>query len=139
MIVLDTDVMLALTRPGRHPEIVAWLDGQPRASVWTTTVNALELRATAFRLPEGRRREALAAAFEQLLSNVLEGRVLPFDLEAAGRSAALSAGHAPEGRAIATRDLQIAGIVTSRNATLATRERADLAALGIRLVDPWSS
>jgi len=38
MIVLDTNVLSALTRPMPDKAVLAWLDAQPRLSVWTTSV-----------------------------------------------------------------------------------------------------
>jgi predicted nucleic acid-binding protein len=40
-------------------------------------------------------------------------------------------------RSIAQLDAQIAGIVQSRGATLATRNIADFNGCGIQVVDPW--
>jgi hypothetical protein len=41
------------------------------------------------------------------------------------------------GRPVDIRDVQIAGIVAARRATLATRNVKDFERLGIVLVDPW--
>lgn len=41
------------------------------------------------------------------------------------------------GRPVEIRDLQIAGIVAARRATLATRNTRHFGDLGIALVDPW--
>ena len=52
-------------------------------------------------------------------------------------SATIVGTRAPLGRNIDTRDTQIAGIVMSRNATLATRNVRDFDDLDIALVNPW--
>jgi predicted nucleic acid-binding protein len=139
MIVLDTNVISALMRPKLHPEIIAWQDNQPRSSVWTTAISVLEARSGIYLLPSGRRRDDLNEALNALLARAIEGRVLPFDLEAAERSAAIIAERTPRGRNVGTRDTQIAGIVTSRKATLATRNIKDFDDLDIALVNPWEA
>jgi predicted nucleic acid-binding protein len=137
MIVLDTNVISALMRPKLHPEIIAWQDRQPRSSIWTTAISILEARSGIYLLPMGRRREDLNAGLNALLAQAIMGRVLAFDLDAAEMSAAIIAKRIPQGRNIGTRDTQIAGIVMSRNATLATRNTRDFDDLDIALANPW--
>jgi toxin FitB len=43
------------------------------------------------------------------------------------------------GRAVEIRDVQIAGIVNMRKATLATRNTRHFEGCGLVLVDPWSA
>ncbi len=121
MIVLDTDVLSALMRRPPEAALVAWLDRQPPESIWITAVTVFEIRYGLDRLPAGRRRAALAAAFDRLLADDLDDRVLPFDRAAAQAGGALAARRATAGRPVDTRDTQIAGIVLARRATLATR------------------
>jgi predicted nucleic acid-binding protein len=137
MIVLDTNVISALMRPKLHPEIIAWQDRQPRSSIWTTAISILEARSGIYLLPMGRRRAELNGGLDTLLAQAIVGRVLPFDLDAAEMSATIVATRVPLGRNIDTRDTQIAGIVMSRNATLATRNVRDFDDLDIELVNPW--
>jgi predicted nucleic acid-binding protein len=137
MIVLDTNVISALMRPRLHSEVVAWHDRQPGSSIWTTAISVLEVRSGVYLLPAGRRREELNAGLDALLAQAIEGRVLPFDLGAAEMSATIVAKRIPRGRNIGTRDTQIAGIVMTRNATLATRNVRDFDDLDIALANPW--
>jgi toxin FitB len=137
MIVLDTNVISALMRPKLHPEIIAWQDRQPHSSIWTTAISILEARSGIHLLPAGRRRDDLNAGLNALLAQAIAGRVLPFDLDAAEMSATIVAARVPVGRNIDTRDTEIAGIIMSRNATLATRNTRDFDDLDIALVNPW--
>ena len=137
MIVLDTNVISALMRPEENPVVVQWLNGQPTRSVWTTATTVLEVRYGLLILPAGRRREGLVARFDHVLDNSLEGRVLKFDRLSAERAAEVSARRRTVGSTVATHDTQIAGIVMSRNATLATRNLRDFDDLDIALVNPW--
>ena len=60
------------------PSVVEWLDQQPAESVWITSITLFEARLGLALLPNGRRRQALELAFEQLLAEDLEERVMGF-------------------------------------------------------------
>ena len=91
MIVLDTNVISALMVRERDPTVVAWLDRQPRRSVWTTAITVYEVRSGLEAMPEGRRRQVLELAFAHLLATMLADRALPFDIAAAEVAGKLSA------------------------------------------------
>lgn len=137
MIVLDTNVLSALMRQTPELPVVHWLDTQPADSVWITSVTLFEVRLGLGMLPKGKRRQSLEGAFECLLAEDLENRVLPFDAAAAAESAALAAERQKAGRPVDFRDTQIAGIALSRRAALATRNTRHFHGLRIRVVDPW--
>ena len=88
-------------------------------------------------LPDGRRRNTLEAAFADLLSQDLEDRVLPFDVDAAAQAASLAAARHRAGRPVDIRDTQIAGIAQARRATLATRNVRHFEGLSVPVVNPW--
>ena len=138
MIVLDTNVLSALMRRDVEPIVVAWLDDQPPESIWTTAVTVFEICFGLEILTEGRRRRQLEDAFDRLLEDDFEGRILPFERTAAQEAAAIAARRRQAGRPVEIRDAQIAGIVTARRATLATRNTGHFNDLGIVLVDPWA-
>ena len=138
MILLDTNVLSALMRRAPEPAVVRWLDAQPAESIWTTSITAFEIRTGLERLPSGRRRRELEAAFTLLLEQDLEGRVQPFDMAAADAAGRIAARRQAEGRSVEIRDVQIAGIAAARRAPLATRNTRHFDGLGIDLVDPWS-
>ena len=137
MIVLDTNVLSALMRQAPEAPVVAWLDRQPAESVWITSITLFEVRLGLGLLPKGRRRQALEAAFAQLLVEDLENRVLDFDSAAATAAATLAAERQKAGRPVDMRDTQIAGIALARRATLATRNVRHFRDLKVPVVDPW--
>jgi predicted nucleic acid-binding protein len=137
LIILDTNVLSALMQMAPEPLVVDWLDHQPAESVWITTVTLFEARLGLALLPAGRRRKALEAAFNQLLLEDLEGRVLDFDRPSAEAAAALAAERQRKGRAVDIRDTQIAGIVIARRAKLATRNIKHFSDLSVEVVNPW--
>src|SRR5208283_4517506 len=122
MIILDTNVLAALMRMVPEVSVVAWLDRQPAESVWITSITLFEARFGLELLPAGRRRRTLEAAFDKLMVEDLEGRVLDFDRPAAEAAAMLAAERQRDGQSIDMRDTQIAGIVLARRAKLATRD-----------------
>src|SRR5512143_415917 len=108
-------------RRDAEPAVVTWLDGQPTDSVWTTAITVFEIRFGLQLLAAGQRRRRLEQAFETAIEEDFEGRVLAFDAPAADAAAALAASQRRRGRPVEIRDVQIAGIVAARKATLATR------------------
>jgi predicted nucleic acid-binding protein len=138
VIIPDTNVLLELMRSRPDPKVLGWLDRQAPQSVWITTVTYFESRLGLALLPAGRRRNALDAAFADVMTNDLEGRVLAFDVKAAAEAASLSAARQRAGRPVDIRDTQIAGIAQGRRATLATRDVRHFDDLTVPVVDPWA-
>lgn len=138
MIVLDTNVLSALMRTEPDASVLAFLDRQDPSSVWITAVTVFEVRFGLYRLAAGRRRRALEAAFEQLVADDLDHRVLGFDASAAAHAAQLAAAREAAGRPVDLRDTWIAGIVAARGATLITRNLRHFRDLDVRVVDPWA-
>ena len=118
--------------------VIEWLDRQPAESVWITSITLFEARFGLALLPPGRRRQVLESAFDNLLKEDLENRVLDFDSAAAIAAASLTAVRQKSGRPVDMRDTQIAGIVLSRHAALATRNVRHFVDLKISIVDPWA-
>jgi len=135
MIILDTNVLSAAM--ASDAVVVAWLDRQSPSSVWTTTVNIFEIRSGLMAMPTGRRRAARELAFNGIIENDLEGRILPFDRAAAEEAAKLMADRRRIGRPVDSRDTMIAGIAIAQHATLATRNARHFDDLSGRVVDPW--
>ncbi len=137
MIILDSNVVSELMRPRPEKRVIAWLDRQPRSSIWTTSVTVFEIRFGLQVLPIGNRRDVYSKGFENLLDGI-DHRIAPFDYEAAQHASILMASRKMEGRARESRDTMIAGIVISRHATLATRNIRDFHDISATLVDPWT-
>jgi toxin FitB len=138
VIILDTNVLGALMRTSPDTAVIEWLDRQPAESVWITSITLFETRFGLALLPSGRRRQVLELAFDHLLKEDLENRVLDFDSAAATAAASLAAARQKSGRPVDMRDTQIVGIALSRRATLATRNKPHFADLKISIVDPWA-
>jgi predicted nucleic acid-binding protein len=69
---------------------MAWLDAQVFDTLYLTTITIAEMGFGLACLPQGRRRDALEAAFAQTI-DLFAGRILPFDGRAAATYARLAA------------------------------------------------
>ncbi len=138
MILLDTNVLSALMRQAPDHTVVAWLDGQPRTSVWTSSITVLEVRFGLQIMVTGKKRSLLTQAFERLLEKIGH-RVASFDAEAAQQAGDLMAARQKRGRPDDLRDSMIAGIALSRHAALATRNTRHFEDLAIPLINPWTA
>lgn len=139
MIILDTNVVSALMRQDPDPTVIAWLDGLPAESVWTTSITVFEVQFGLALLAPGRRRRQLEEAFAKALDEDLEHRILPFDHGAAQSAGAMAAKKRRVGRPVEIRDVLIAGIAAARKASLATHNTRHFEGLDLRLIDPWST
>ncbi|HEY4085757.1 MAG TPA: type II toxin-antitoxin system VapC family toxin [Bryobacteraceae bacterium] len=139
MIILDTNVVSALMDPEPVPQVVQWLDAQQRDSIWTTSITIFELQFGLAILSEGRKRHLLELEFRRLIEDDLGNRVLEFDSDAASLAAFLAAERQLRGRRGEIQDTQIAGVVLSRRATLATRNVRHFADIEARVVNPWDA
>ena len=117
--------------------VLAWLDQQPRHSIWTTSVTIFEIRFGLSIMPLGRRRARLEQDLEDVIREDLEDRIAPFDAVAAMEAANLMAERRRRGSPGELRDSMIAGITIAHRATLATRNTRHFADLPVPVVNPW--
>ena len=139
MIVLDTNVLSELMRPEPHPAVFAWVAAQPRASLYTTSLNRAEVLYGVAALPKGRRKEALAAAAELMFQEDLAGRILPFDGNGAVHYAKLVIDRRDSGAPIEAFDALIAAATLAAGAGIATRDVGGFAGCGLSVVNPWEA
>jgi predicted nucleic acid-binding protein len=137
MIVLDTNVLSELLRPAPETRVMAWLDEQPRASLFTSAVTQGEILYGIRLMPDGQRRKKLWDAAVAIFVEDLSGRVLSFDGDAANYYAEVGAARRAAGRPISQFDAVIAAITRSRGAILATRNAKDFDGCDIEVVNPW--
>lgn len=138
MIVLDTNVLSELMRPRPDQRVLAWMDGQPTATLWTTSITVAEIFLGLAKLPKGKRRTGLLEAASVLVAEDFRGRILPFSMEDALEYAAIVAGRITRGRPIGMADAQLAAICVRHGATFATRNVRDFLDVGVDVVNPWS-
>jgi toxin FitB len=137
MLILDSNVVSELMVAEPHAAVIAWLDRQSWISLWTTAITVLEIRSGLAGMPSGRRRTDREEAFERLIEQNFERRVLPFDHVAAEEASSLMDVRRRAGRPQELRDTMIAGIALAQRATLATRNVRHFDDLKLAVIDPW--
>lgn len=136
MIVLDTNVVSELMRPEPAPQVARWVRDRDRRELRTTAVTLAEVRYGIARLPDGRRKQVLLAAADDIFA-AFEDQVLPVDTAAAEQYAVIASSRERAGKPIAGFDALIAAVCRSRGAALATRNVPDFDGVGIEVIDPW--
>jgi hypothetical protein len=68
-----------------------------------------------------------------------DGRILPFDTEAAAAYADIFAARKRSGRATAPHDLMIAAIARANGASMVTRDISGFEGCGLTLINPWEA
>lgn len=137
MIVLDTNVISELFRPVPEQKVLQWFGAQDADRLFTTAISEAEIFRGIEFMPVGRRRANLLAAAEVYFRKDLAGRVLSFDSSAARHFAEMSAVRKQKGLSLKDLDLQIAAVVRTLGASLATRNTKDFTDCGIDLINPW--
>ena len=138
MIVLDTNVLSELAKPAPAEAVMDWFEIQPQGSTLITAITQAEMLFGMEILAKGKRRAALHSAMQKMFED-FAGRILPFDTNAARHYSHIAAYRRALGRPIAVGDAQIAAIVRSNGAVLATRNTGDFEHCGITVLNPWTA
>jgi predicted nucleic acid-binding protein len=138
MIVLDTNVISEAMRPNPTARVAHWMTAQNRADLFTTAISEAEVFYGIEKLPAGKKRDRLFDVARGIFEIDLEGRILPFDSGAARAFARIAAQRRARGSPMSEADAQIAGIVFSQGARLATRDVSDFHGCEITVIDPWN-
>jgi hypothetical protein len=139
MIVLDTNVISETMRRVPKAAVVEWLDSQPTNDLFLCTPVLAEIYYGVARLDESMRKSNLLRSYRQIVAEVFEGRILPFDAPAAEAYGELVAELESEGNPITVIDAMIAAIAQSNAATLATGNMAHFTKTGVTLVNPFGA
>jgi len=133
MYILDTNVISAVRRPDRAPQVAAWLRGKAEQDLFLSVITLGEIERGI------RRQEGRDPGFARDLRSWLDrtvllfsDRLLPFDAEDARIWGRLSAeiGHAGA-------DLMIAASALRHAATVVTGNVSDFAPTGVTIENPF--
>ncbi|MGE4049418.1 MAG: type II toxin-antitoxin system VapC family toxin [Acetobacteraceae bacterium] len=136
MFILDTNILSAMMRLNRVPEVAGWLDAQDEQQLFTTTVSQAEVLSGLAIMADGRRRREFEKTAREMFDE-FEERILPFDSDAAKSYAALFALRRQAGRPTAPQDLMIAAIARANGGCMVTRNTSDFEGCGLPLINPW--
>jgi len=130
---LDTNVVSELRKRTPDHNVLAWFDDVPSAELFLSVLTLGEIRLGVERLR--RKDETQAAALSRWLAGLSEAytdRIVPIDAAIADAWGRLSV---PDPLSVI--DGLLAATASVRNWTLVTRNTADLARSGIRLLNPF--
>jgi len=137
VILLDTNVVSEPMRAHPDPKVLAWLDSQLAETLYLTATSLAELLVGIELLPTGKRRERLRVSLSDLIHEIFDSRVLPFDSVAAIRYASIISRARASGTVLSVADAQIAAIASVNSFAVATRDTAPFVASGIPVINPW--
>jgi predicted nucleic acid-binding protein len=130
---VDANVLSEPTKPTPDERAVAWLRvHEPEIAVDPVILG--ELRFGILILPKGRKRTALERWFQAGAGRL---HCLPWDAETGLEWAALLARLRRSGKAMPVKDSFIAATAAVHGLAVATRNGADFAHAGVRIVDPF--
>ena len=137
MILLDTNVVSEAMTREPHPRVCAWLDAQVEETLFLSSITVAELLFGIGALQAGKRKDALAAALDDVL-DLFSARILPFDTSAARRYADLAVKARAAGKGFPTPDGYIAAIAAAHGFAVASRDTSAFHAAGLTVIDPWT-
>ena len=126
MIVLDTNVISELRKPHPSKAVLAWLDSQPRETLYLSAVTLAEIGFGIACLPVGRRRNEHEVALDRTREDFAD-RILGFDEGAATHYARLAVTARQNGKGFPTPDGYIAAIAAATATTIAIATATDIA------------
>lgn len=138
MIVLDTNVVSEAIKPGRDERVIDWLDKQAAETIYLTATSLSELLIGIAVMPNGKRKNIISAALDELLAKLFGSRILAYDQDAAVAYSALVSAARKAGKAVSISDGQIGAIASIHNFSVATRDTAPFIALGLPVLNPWN-
>jgi toxin FitB len=133
---VDTNVFSELARPKPDGNVVAWLRAN-ESELYVSTITIGEIRRGIERLPSGKRKTQLRVWLMALCES-LKGRILSFNTSTAHVWGQLKADWDKKGTVVSSLDGQIAATAHRHQLVLVTRNVADFARSGVKLVNPCS-
>ena len=137
MLILDTNILSEIMRPEPERKIADWIVRQPSDELFTAAMCQAKILAGLAVMPNGRRRADLEEAARAMFADDFDGRILPFDTEAAFAYAGVFAARRKAGRPSGTVDLMVAAIARVHGAGVVTRNVADFEGVGVPIINPW--
>ncbi len=139
--ILDASVVSEMMRPYPEPRVAYFLDAIAIEGISISTITIWEILNGIGRLNPGRRREALAARFQNILDDVFEDRVLDWTASDALACAAIMEVKRRLGEPLDHHlpDCMLAGAASSRQLTIVTGSEERFRNTGVKAINPWTA
>ena len=133
MFLLDTVAVSEMDHPNPNAGLVNWLAGAEWSALYLSVITVAEIQQGIGRMPAGKKRRALEAAFD-LLPDRFPGRILTVDFAAAVRYGEIQVDCGP----LPVLDTLIGATALVHRLTVVTRNTSDIGRTGARVHDPWT-
>ena len=137
MIILDTNVLSEPTKAKPNADVVTWLNCQPKAGLFVTTITWAELHRGVACMPQGKRQANMLRFLQGYKKDLFGPRFLNFEEATAEVYAEIMARAKASGLAIGLADGLIAAIALEHGFSVATRDVAPFEAAGVDVINPW--
>ncbi len=134
---LDTNVISELVARRPNESVIQWLDELDPASVYLSVITIGELRKGIEKLSDSLRKEQLQTWLTDELLVRFRDRVLVLDVSAMLIWGELVGRLERSGRRLSAIDSLIAALALSHSCSLVTRNEADFADTGVKIINPW--
>jgi toxin FitB len=137
LILADANVLSETSKQHRDPNVLAWI-GANWPELYLPTPVLAELRYGCAKLPESAKRRELEKWLADLTIQ-FDDRIVPFDQKAAEAHGTLRAKLKAIGKPCPPSDSYVAAMGLSFDCPIATRDVADFAWTGVKLINPWEA
>ena len=136
---IDTNVISEALRRRPESRVIGWLGDQKPSDLFLASMSLGELVRGARRAKDTTKSERFKRWIEHDLTVQFQGRILPFDQEAAVIWGEIMGDGDRTGRPKPMADAQIAAVARRHNLTLVTRNTRGFTDMNIAILDPWTS
>ena len=134
---IDTNVISETLKPRPSDRVITWLSGQRSNDLFLASMSLGELVRGAHRVKDKAKGERFKQWIERDLAAQFQGRILPFDQEAAVIWGEIMGDGDRTGRPKPMADAQVAAVARRHGLTLVTRNTRDFTDMSVALIDPW--
>ena len=139
MFLIDTNVISETLKSRPDAKVIDWLGDQRAADLFLASMSLGELVRGARRAKDKTKRERFERWIDYDLAARFDGRILPFDREAAVIWGEIIGDGDRHGHPKPMADAQIAAVARRHNLIVATRNARDFTGMNVAILDPWTS
>lgn len=133
---LDTCVIAEYQKPVPEEKVIGWLASQMEESLFLSVLTIGEIEKGIARLPASKRKKQLESFSENLVAR-FDRRIIALDLRTLRRWGRLVGSLEKKGRVLPIIDSLLAATALEHDLTIITRNAADFAATGARVLNIW--